>query len=59
MEKFDAKDDQLKVGIEIAQEMASHVRKISHGIQISAPLGRYEVALEVAKIVQKELDNRK
>lgn len=45
--RFDAQEDQLKIGIEIAQEMLTEVRKINQGMQISAPFGRYNVAVEI------------
>ncbi len=51
MERFESKDDQLKTGIEIAREMVEQVKKITSGIQVSAPFGRYSVALEVAEVV--------
>jgi len=45
---FETKDDQLKAGIEIAREMVERVRGFVQGIQVSAPFGRYHLALEVA-----------
>jgi methionine synthase I (cobalamin-dependent)/5,10-methylenetetrahydrofolate reductase len=36
-------------GIAIAQEMASRVRPMVHGVQLSAPFGRYEMAIQVAE----------
>ena len=36
-------------GIAIAQEMASRVRPMVQGVQLSAPFGRYEMAIEVAE----------
>ncbi len=46
--KFDTKDDQLKAGIEIAQGMIDRVAGFVQGIQVSAPFGRYILAVEVA-----------
>jgi homocysteine S-methyltransferase len=46
--RFETKDDQLKAGIEIAQGMVEKVRGFVQGIQVSAPFGRYNLALEVA-----------
>jgi len=46
--RFESKDDQLKAGIEIAQSMVDQVLGFAHGIQVSAPFGRYPMAVEVA-----------
>lgn len=48
---FESKEDQLKVGIEIAKEMLEKVRSRVQGVQISAPFGRYEIAIEIAGIL--------
>ncbi len=45
---YDNKEDQLKAGIEIAQSMVESVARFANGIQVSAPFGRYPLALEVA-----------
>lgn len=39
-------------GIAIAQEMASRVRRTVQGAQLSAPFGRYEMAVQVAQALQ-------
>jgi homocysteine S-methyltransferase len=46
--KFDTRDDQLKAGIEIAQGMIDRVAGFVQGIQVSAPFGKYQLAVEVA-----------
>ena len=46
--KFDTKEDQLKAGIEIARGMVDRVAGFVQGIQVSAPFGRYKLAVEVA-----------
>jgi methionine synthase I (cobalamin-dependent)/5,10-methylenetetrahydrofolate reductase len=46
--RFESKEDQRKIGIEIAQDMVHRVKGLVQGIQISAPFGRVEAALEVA-----------
>jgi methionine synthase I (cobalamin-dependent)/5,10-methylenetetrahydrofolate reductase len=46
---FDTKEDQLKAGIEIAQAMVDRVLGFVQGIQVSAPFGRYGLAVEVAE----------
>jgi len=45
--RYETKEDQQRVGIEIAQDMAEKVRAFTRGIQISAPFGKVEVALQV------------
>jgi methionine synthase I (cobalamin-dependent)/5,10-methylenetetrahydrofolate reductase len=47
--QFESKEDQRKIGIEIAQEMVHQVRGLVQGVQISAPFGRVDVAIEVAQ----------
>lgn len=47
--RFDTKDDQLKTGIEIARGMVEQVSGFVQGIQVSAPFGRYRLALDVAE----------
>jgi homocysteine S-methyltransferase len=49
MEKFPGRDDQRRVGIEIAREMLAAVRPRLSGVQVSAPLGNVQTALEVLK----------
>jgi methionine synthase I (cobalamin-dependent)/5,10-methylenetetrahydrofolate reductase len=49
--RFDTKEDQLKVGIEIAQSMVDSVLGFVHGIQVSAPFGRYGLAVKVAEAI--------
>jgi len=46
--RYETKDDQLKAGIEIAQGMVDRVAGFVQGIQVSAPFGRYNLAVEVA-----------
>ncbi|MDF1574893.1 MAG: bifunctional homocysteine S-methyltransferase/methylenetetrahydrofolate reductase [Bacteroidales bacterium] len=45
---YDNKEDQLKAGIEIARGMVERVSAFVQGIQVSAPFGRYHLAVEVA-----------
>ena len=49
--KFHTKEDQLKVGIEIAQSMVDKVQGFVQGIQVSAPFGRYSLAVKVAESI--------
>ena len=46
--RYDTREDQLKAGVGIALEMVEKVRGFSRGIQVSAPFGKYELALKVA-----------
>jgi len=52
--RYETKEDQLKAGIEIAQLMVDRVVRFVHGIQVSAPFGRYPLALEVAGAILSE-----
>jgi len=47
--RYDTKEDQLKAGIEIAQGMVDKVLGFVNGLQVSAPFGRYGLAIEVAQ----------
>jgi hypothetical protein len=40
-----------KEGLEIAREMVRCVRHMVQGVQLSAPFGRYQTALEVAEAI--------
>jgi len=46
--RYDSKEDQLKAGLEIARMMVDTVKTFAHGIQVSAPFGKYRLAVEVA-----------
>jgi homocysteine S-methyltransferase len=47
MRKADAKGSAREEGIAIARETVQEVRNLVQGIQVSAPFGRYQAALEV------------
>lgn len=49
--RYETREDQLKAGIEIAQSMVDKVLKFVDGIQVSAPFGRYALAVEVAQAI--------
>jgi homocysteine S-methyltransferase len=52
MERMRAADSAAKArreGVAIAKEMAVHARGMVQGVQLSAPFGRYEMAVEVAE----------
>ncbi len=42
-----SKEDQMKVGIEIAREAIERIRSRVGGVQVSAPFGRVEISMEV------------
>ena len=46
-----SREDQLRVGIEIARQAVERIRPRVAGIQVSAPLGRIDGALAVAGTV--------
>jgi len=47
--RYDSKEDQLKAGIEIARNMVDGVGSFVHGIQVSAPFGKYQLAIDVSE----------
>lgn len=54
MRMADSAEKARAEGIAIAQEMASRVRKTVGGAQLSAPFGRYEMAVQVAQALELE-----
>jgi homocysteine S-methyltransferase len=51
MRKADDPDKARAEGVRIAQEMVQRVRPMVEGVQLSAPFGRYQMAIEVAEAV--------
>jgi methionine synthase / methylenetetrahydrofolate reductase (NADH) len=49
MRRADSAEKARAEGILIAREMAQRVRPILQGVQLSAPFGRYEMAIQVAE----------
>jgi homocysteine S-methyltransferase len=49
MRKADTAEKARGEGIGIAQEMSRHIRSMVQGVQLSAPFGRYEMAVQVAE----------
>jgi methionine synthase I (cobalamin-dependent)/5,10-methylenetetrahydrofolate reductase len=49
MRKADTAEKARAEGIGIAREMCRHVRSMVQGVQLSAPFGRYEMAIQVAE----------
>ena len=51
MRSADSAEKARQEGIAIAQEMVIRVRKLVQGVQLSAPFGRYSMAIEVAEAI--------
>ena len=51
MRNADSAEKARQEGIAIAQEMVIRVRKLVQGVQLSAPFGRYSMAIEVAEAI--------
>src|SRR5580693_7670469 len=51
MRHADTAEKARQEGIAIAQEMVIRVRKLVQGVQLSAPFGRYSMAIEVAEAI--------
>jgi methionine synthase / methylenetetrahydrofolate reductase(NADPH) len=51
MRKADTAEKARAEGIAIAQEMSRQVRSMVQGVQLSAPFGRYEMAVQVAEVL--------
>jgi homocysteine S-methyltransferase len=49
MAKADSKEEQRQVGIAIARESIAKIRHAVQGVQVSAPFGNVNTALEVLK----------
>jgi methionine synthase / methylenetetrahydrofolate reductase(NADPH) len=47
-------DQARAAGVAIAQEMVERARALVQGVQLSAPFGRYDMALEVAAVLELE-----
>ena len=51
MRRADSGDKARQEGVAIAREMVERVRSVVQGVQLSAPFGRYELAVEVAEAI--------
>jgi methionine synthase I (cobalamin-dependent)/5,10-methylenetetrahydrofolate reductase len=51
MRLADSGDKARQEGVAIAQEMVAEVRRMVQGVQLSAPFGRYQLAVEVAEAI--------
>jgi hypothetical protein len=53
MRQADTGDKARAEGVRIAQELVTAVRDLVQGVQISAPFGRYAMAVEVASVLRQ------
>ncbi len=51
MRRVENAEDSRKEGIAIAQEMVVRARPMVQGVQLSAPFGRYQMAIQVAEAI--------
>jgi homocysteine S-methyltransferase len=51
MRRADNAEKARAEGVAIAREMTSRVRHMVQGVQLSAPFGRYQMALDVAEAI--------
>jgi methionine synthase I (cobalamin-dependent)/5,10-methylenetetrahydrofolate reductase len=54
MRRSDNAEKARAEGVEIAREMVQQIRDLVQGVQLSAPFGRYSMALEVAEAIRKD-----
>jgi len=41
-------------GVKIAQDMVRRVQPMVDGVQLSAPFGRYQMAIDVAEAIERD-----
>jgi methionine synthase / methylenetetrahydrofolate reductase(NADPH) len=51
MRRAESGEKARREGVAIAQEMVTGVRRLVQGVQLSAPFGRYQLAIEVAEAI--------
>ena len=51
MRKADSGEKARAEGVAIAREMVARCRPLVQGVQLSAPFGRYALAIEVAEVL--------
>jgi len=51
MRRVDSAEKAREEGVAIASEMTARVRQMVQGVQLSAPFGRYQMALDVAEAI--------
>jgi methionine synthase / methylenetetrahydrofolate reductase(NADPH) len=52
MRRADSAEKAREEGVAIARDMASRVRHLCQGVQLSAPFGRYQMAIDVAEALE-------
>jgi homocysteine S-methyltransferase len=52
MRRVDNAEQAREEGVAIAREMVSRVSKMVQGVQLSAPFGRYQMAIDVAEAIE-------
>jgi 5,10-methylenetetrahydrofolate reductase len=57
MRRADNPEAARQEGIAIAQEMVRRVKPMVEGVQLSAPFGRYGMAIEVAEAIESKAEN--
>jgi homocysteine S-methyltransferase len=57
MRRVEGAEAARQEGIAIAQEMVRRVRPMVQGVQLSAPFGRYTMAIEVAEAIEVKTEN--
>jgi homocysteine S-methyltransferase len=57
MRRADGAEAARQEGIAIAREMVRRVRPLVQGVQLSAPFGRYAMAIEVAEAIEGRAEN--
>ena len=58
MRKRDNAEAARQEGIAIAREMVERVRTMVEGVQLSAPFGRYSMAIEVSEVLGRDAKTR-
>ena len=53
MRRVDNADKARAEGVAIAREMVQRVRPLVAGVQLSAPFGRYQTAIDVAQAIER------
>jgi homocysteine S-methyltransferase len=51
LRRRESPEDSRREGVDIAREMVGHARRMVRGVQLSAPFGRYQMALDVAEAI--------
>ena len=52
MRSVDSAEKSRQEGVAIAREMVERVQTMVQGVQLSAPFGRYQMALDVAEAIE-------